>query len=114
MEYQIGVPCSVGTDIMKVGIGMKLDTVIKFDSLAFNVAQDEKIRELWKMARTDACVMMQRESSHVSIRGVVGCITRYKASSFKIHEKHASLGYEFNPNLKTCATNEVRQDWYPF
>ncbi|KPV45696.1 hypothetical protein [Alicyclobacillus ferrooxydans] len=33
---------------------MKLDTVIKLGSLAFNVAQDEKIRELWKLAHGGA------------------------------------------------------------
>ncbi|GMA62082.1 hypothetical protein NZD89_20325 [Alicyclobacillus fastidiosus] len=33
---------------------MKIDTLIKFGSLAFNVAQDEKFRELLKIAHNGA------------------------------------------------------------
>ncbi len=33
---------------------MKIDTLIKFGSLAFNVAQDEKVRELLKIAHNGA------------------------------------------------------------
>ncbi|MCL6452121.1 MAG: hypothetical protein K6T78_00665 [Alicyclobacillus sp.] len=33
---------------------MKLDTVIKLGSLAFSVAQDEKVRELLKLAHNGA------------------------------------------------------------
>ncbi len=33
---------------------VKLDTLLKFGSLAFNVAQDEKVRELLKIAHNGA------------------------------------------------------------
>ncbi|MCL6442942.1 MAG: hypothetical protein K6T83_05715 [Alicyclobacillus sp.] len=33
---------------------MKLDTIIRFGSLAFNVAQDDKVRELLKLAHNGA------------------------------------------------------------
>jgi hypothetical protein len=47
-------PYSVSDILVKGVFEMKLDTLIKFGSLALNVAQDEKVRELLRITHNGA------------------------------------------------------------